>query len=45
MSTRLDFYDYNQTFYTGIDTQPDVFHMFVKPEKGNKNLLCITPCP
>lgn len=45
MSTRLDFYDYNQTFYTGIDTQPDVFHMFVKPEKGNKKFIMHNAMP
>ncbi|MBS4167992.1 hypothetical protein [Parachlamydia sp. AcF125] len=30
----IGFYRYNQTFYTGTDAQPDVLHLFVKPEKS-----------
>jgi hypothetical protein len=35
----LGLYDYNRTFYTGTDIQPDLLHVFIKPEKNAKDIL------
>lgn len=37
MNTHLGYYSYHHLFYTGTTVQPDVLHVFIKPEKDSEN--------
>jgi hypothetical protein len=45
MSVHLGMYDYNQTFYSGTDAQPDVLSIFITPEKDTEGLIGCNAIP